>query len=98
MKQEKMQRTKDFFLNNIPEKLLNALENYASFTNQPAPSDAKSFGVYHTACKSALSHILLLMKLLQVVGAEKVSENSDNWLEKAQQAVLNMEEDDDEEF
>ena len=28
MKQEKMQKTKDFFLDNIPEKLLNALNDY----------------------------------------------------------------------
>ena len=61
MTQEKIQKTKDFFLENIPEKLLTALNEYDDFTSQQAPTDVKSFGAYHTACKSALSHILLLM-------------------------------------
>ena len=67
MKQEKIQKTKDFFLENIPEKLLNALSDYDCFTKQASPTDAKSFAAYHTACKSALSHILLLMKLLNLI-------------------------------
>ena len=94
MTQEKIQKTKDFFLENIPEKLLNALNDYDAFTMQPAPNDFKSFGAYHSACKSALSHILLLMKLLQAVGSNEDSNPADDWLKKAQQAVLQLEEDD----
>ena len=94
MRQEKIQKTKDFFLENIPEKLLTALNDYDSFTMQAAPKDAKSFGAYHTACKSALSHILLLMKLLQSVENEETSNPAEDWLLKAQQAVLQMGDDD----
>ena len=95
MTQEKIQKTKDFFLENIPEKLLNALNDYDVFTSEQAPDDVKSFGAYHSACKSALSHILLLMKLLQAVdGAQEATNPAQDWLTKAQKAVSQMEEDD----
>ena len=94
MTQEKIQKTKDFFLENIPEKLLNALNDYDTFTCQQTPSDVKSFGAYHTACKSALSHILLLMKLLQAIDCEQDLNPEQDWLLKAEQAVQQMEEDD----
>ena len=97
MAQEKIQKTKDFFLENIPEKLLTALNDYDVFTSENTPTDVKSFGAYHTACKSALSHIFLLMKLLQAVDTSEQDVNpAQNWLLKAEQAVSQMEEDDEE--
>ena len=66
MTQEKIQEMKDFFLDALPEKLIAALQGYDEFTAQPAPLDFKSFGAFHAACKNALSHMILLVKLLFV--------------------------------
>ena len=87
MTQEKIQKMKDFFLDALPEKLSAVLQEYNDFTAQPAPLDSKSFGAYHTACKNALSHMVLLMKMLQLLDENNQQENPDNWLEKARLAM-----------
>ena len=92
MKEDKIQKIKKIFLKNIPQKLLNALKDYDNFTVQSVPNDFKSFGAYHSACKSSLSHILLLMKLLQTIDMDKTQSPSDEWLFKAQKAVSQTEE------
>lgn len=91
MTQEKMQKMKDFFLDVLPEKLTTALQAYDEFTAQPAPLDFKSFGAFHSACKNALSHMILLVKLLQLFDENTGKEDSFDWLEKAR---LAMEKDD----
>ncbi len=92
MTQEKIQNAKNFFLAALPEKLTSVFSEYNDFTAQPAPLDAKSFGAYHTACKNALSHIILLMKMLHL--ADENEESQIDWLEKAK---LEMEYSDDDE-
>ena len=42
-----------------------ALADYLGFSLNTAPTDIKEFNAYHTACKAALLHIALLMKLTQ---------------------------------
>ena len=87
MTQEKIQKVKNFFLDALPEKLSAVLQEYNDFTAQRAPLEAKSFGAYHTACKNALSHMVLLMKMLQLVNENNQEENSDDWLNKARLAM-----------
>ena len=45
--------------------LQKALNDYLAFAENSAPQDIKEFNAYHTACKSALLHIALLVKLTQ---------------------------------
>ena len=76
--------------------MLVALNDYDNFTAQSTPTDFKAFGNYHSACKSVLSHILLLMKLLQSVCYQKEEKQADEWLLKAHKAVSEMEDFEDE--
>ena len=41
------------------------MEDYRQFCQQPAPEDAKSFMVYHNACKAVLGHLLLIRKIME---------------------------------
>ena len=93
MTDKKIQKAKDFFLSTLPDKLLAALKAYDDFTKQAAPMEAKSFGAYHVACKGALTHIGLLIKMLQLTSPSTSSTSCDlpdeasMWLTKAEQAL-----------
>ena len=43
-----------------------AVQSYQTFASSPPPMDAKEFNAYHGACKSALMHIALLEKLIEL--------------------------------
>ena len=45
--------------------LQKALMDYLAFSENSAPQDIKEFNAYQGACKSALLHIALLVKLTQ---------------------------------
>lgn len=45
--------------------LQKALNDYLAFSEGSPPSDIKEFNAYQGACKSALLHIALLVKLTQ---------------------------------
>ena len=45
--------------------LQKALKDYLIFEQAEAPASTKEFNAYHTACKAALLHIALLIKLTQ---------------------------------
>ena len=47
----------------LPEKISQVLQSYENFSQQNEPEDAKSFCAYHTALKSAISHVDTLLKL-----------------------------------
>ena len=81
-------KTESFFLSVLPEKLLKILQDYNDFTANPAPNDIKSFGAYHLACKNALSHIVLLLRVLQ---AHKGQEENKDWLQEAKTAITDDE-------
>lgn len=53
----------------VGQKLVPALQkavtDYLTFSEGNSPTDIKEFNAYHTACKSALLHIALLIKLTQ---------------------------------
>lgn len=73
--------------------LNHAIQSYESFRQSDIPDDAKGFTAYHNACKSALLHISLLMKLIQGTNTPPLPEGPD-WLAAARHA-LETEEDDD---
>ena len=45
--------------------LQKALADYQAFSEIQAPAEIKEFNAYHTACKAALLHVALLIKLTQ---------------------------------
>lgn len=47
----------------LPAAISKALESYARFSDQDAPDEAKDFTAHHNACKVAISHIDLLIKM-----------------------------------
>ena len=47
----------------LPDAIAQALGSYYSFAQQDAPPEAKEFSAHHNACKVAIAHIELLIKL-----------------------------------
>lgn len=47
----------------LPDAIARALTSYHRFSKQDAPSEAKEFSAHHSACKVAIAHIELLIKL-----------------------------------
>ena len=77
--------------------LIHALESYERFKTQEIPSDAKGFTAYHNACKSALSHIALLVKLC--LGNQAFEESTEqNWVVAAHAALDDGEDENDDLF
>ncbi|MCB1530915.1 MAG: hypothetical protein H6853_04840 [Rhodospirillales bacterium] len=61
----------------LPEALTRALDSYHRFSEREAPQDdAKAFSAHHTACKVAIAHIELLLKLAK--WAELPDQDSEN--------------------
>lgn len=47
------------------------IESYRTFMNEePEAGDARAFAAHHAACKAALAHLDLLMKLAKIAGLE----------------------------
>jgi adenosylmethionine-8-amino-7-oxononanoate aminotransferase len=55
----------------LPRAIKTALASYQRFTAEEEASDAKSFKAHHDACKVAIAHIDLLLKLADWVGAQE---------------------------
>ncbi|SOD92537.1 hypothetical protein [Caenispirillum bisanense] len=49
----------------LPERAAAAVAAYDAFSATPAPDDAKGFAAHHAACKAALAHVEVLVKLLR---------------------------------
>ena len=47
----------------LPGAIAKALGSYELFSGQDAPDEAKEFTAHHNACKVAIAHIELLIKL-----------------------------------
>ncbi len=47
----------------LPDAIAQALKSYYRFSQQRAPEEAKEFSAHHSACKVAIAHIELLIKL-----------------------------------
>ena len=70
----------------LKSALFQAVRSYEVFKQAEIPQDAKGFTAYHNACKSALTHIALLMKLIQGSSVEAPSSEPD-WLSAARLAL-----------
>ena len=68
--------------------LQKALKDYLSFSEEKAPTEIKEFNAYHTACKAALLHVALLVKLTQKEGqTESVIPDLSALLEQAKKEL-----------
>lgn len=47
----------------LPDAISKALDSYYIFMDQEVPEDAKGFSAHHGACKVAIAHVELLLKL-----------------------------------
>lgn len=92
-------RKKDLSLETLlPKKIDKAIADYEAFTQNAVPEDAKGFMAYHQACKGALSHIMMLLKLMGVVKPQECTlPDADIWLSEAQTALSQWEDEIDEE-
>lgn len=70
-----------------------ALASYENFLAKEDWTDAKEFSTYHTACKSALSHIALLMKLTTVHDKPDHENTLFDWIAKAKTAMQDIQTD-----
>jgi hypothetical protein len=49
-------------------------ESYCAFAVGPAPDDPKAFAAHHTACKAALAHLELLLKLSRAIAPDSAAD------------------------
>lgn len=78
-----------------------SLKSYENFISQEHPQDPKGFTAYHNACKAVLSHVALLLKLIENTDTDTAAQQSEPGLlaliEQARRAE-EIQEDTDEEF
>ncbi|MBI1326037.1 MAG: hypothetical protein GC136_00170 [Alphaproteobacteria bacterium] len=67
-------QTKEKVLAFLPEALGKALHSYKEFMGAEIPDDAKGFSAHHTACKVAIAHIELLLKLGRMSGSDEITD------------------------
>lgn len=82
----------------LPERAAAAVAAYDAFSATPAPDDAKGFAAHHAACKAALGHAEMLVKLLkwsegEAAPAEGADGDLGTLLARARQALGPDEED-----
>ena len=65
------------YLKKLKPFLEKAIQTYQPFANADCPMQAKDFNAYHTACKSALLHIALLVKILDLSKKENIPVQTD---------------------
>jgi hypothetical protein len=72
-------------LNQLPLLLLNATNEYKDFAAGQTPDDVKSFATHQAACRAALSHLQLLIKIAawaQTNMGKEISIDEDNELDQ----------------
>lgn len=69
-----------------------AVNSYQTFQQSEIPTDAKGFTSYHQACKAALTHIALLLKLIP---EDSGVDPQTDWLTLAREALQSREDEDD---
>lgn len=68
---------RDGLRRDLPARITAALKAYAAFAGGDCPDDPKAFAAHHAACRAALAHAEMLVKLLkwaeggEAVGAEE---------------------------
>jgi len=76
----------NFLLESLKSGLTKAIESYHRLQQESASSDTKEFTAYHNACKAALMHIALLIKLIQGNTPSGVNTGID-WITAARKAL-----------
>lgn len=85
----------------LPGRIRDLLGEYDTFAGAPAPEDAKGYVAHHAACKAALQHADMLIKLLRwAEGGEPEAPSAEaddlgRLLARARQAVDEEEGEDD---
>ncbi|MCP4393314.1 MAG: hypothetical protein GY804_03455 [Alphaproteobacteria bacterium] len=64
--------------NYLPAKIAGVVSSYDAFTSETMPKDAKGFTAHHSACKAAIAHTDMLIKLAKWVEEEAKDENSES--------------------
>ncbi len=73
----------------LPEILEKALQSYADFAGATAPmEEPKDFAAYHSACKTAIAHIDLLVKLARQVALEDTARAAESSKTDISAAIL----------
>ena len=73
-------------LESLKSGLNKAIESYHNLQRESIPLETKEFTAYHNACKAALMHIALLIKLIQG-NAPTDSLSQTDWISAARQAL-----------
>lgn len=60
----------------LPAAISRAVNSYRSFSGQIASHEPKEFGEHHKACRAALAHLELLLKLAEHENLENIEDNS----------------------
>lgn len=83
----------------LPARIARAVESYDFFAEEAAPSDAKGFAAHHSACKSAMAHADMLIKIAKWTEDKKDVPEKDDEVEKllseARQALSCLDKNDD---
>lgn len=69
----------------LPQAIARTLDSYHQFSSEDIPDDAKGFSAHHSACKVAIAHIELLIKLAKwadLTESDSVSETHKEQLSK----------------
>lgn len=67
--------------------LKQALTSYQTFLADESWSDAKEFSAFHSACKSVLGHIALLLKLTAEDNQNTQTQMITDWVQRAKSAA-----------
>ncbi len=59
----------------LPDAIAAALRSYQTFSEREIISDPKDFKDHHTACKVAIAHVELLLKLARFVDVPEANQN-----------------------
>ena len=80
----------------LPVQMKHVWTDYLAFCQETPPQEAKAFSAHQQACKNALAHLLVLMKLAALMGptSAPVAEETD-WIRAAQTALAQTEETED---
>lgn len=73
----------------LPDRIASAAASYDGFAAETAPSDAKGFAAHHAACRAALAHMDLLVRLTRwAAGSEAADDDEPDALLAEARAAL----------
>ncbi|MGN1063613.1 MAG: hypothetical protein ACI4QM_04760 [Alphaproteobacteria bacterium] len=90
-----MSEEQNLLKNTLYPYLKKTLASYEMFLAKETWSGTKEFTAYHSACRAVLSHIALLMKLIETpkTSADDTADLTE-WIERAKTAVSHQEDSD----